>query len=119
MLQSHVVVLVDDHLAVEVANNDVARCNDLLVLDLGEGGEDFGDVAPPLLAECLVPLHGDADALLEGGFLVPAEIAQLRPVDGVAAVVERAVVGVLDPLVQLLLRLVRDLEVGEQLGAKR
>jgi hypothetical protein len=119
LLQGHVVVLVDDHVAIEVIDDDVARGNDLLVLDLGEGREHLGDVAPPLLAEGLVPLDRDADALLEGGLLVPAEVAQLRAVDGVAAIVERAVVRVLDPLVQLLLRLVRDLEVGQQFRAQR
>ncbi|KFY44487.1 hypothetical protein V494_01461, partial [Pseudogymnoascus sp. VKM F-4513 (FW-928)] len=118
LLEGHVIVLVNDHVAIQVIHDDVAGSNDLLVLDLGEGGEDLGDVAPPLLAERLVPLDGDANALLERGLLVPAEVAQLGAVDGVAAVVEGAVVGVLDPLVELLLGLVGDLEVGEELGAE-
>lgn len=119
LLEGHVVVLVNDHVAIQVIDHNITSRNDLLVLDLWEGRQDLGDIAPPLLTERLVPLHRDANSLLKRRLLVPAEVTQLGPVDGVAAVVEGAVVRVLDPLVQLLLCLVGDVEVGEQLGAER
>lgn len=118
LLEGHIIVLVNDHVAIQVIDDNITGSDDLLVLDLWEGGQDLGDVTPPLLTESLVPLDSDANTLLERGLLVPTKVAELRAVDSVAAVVEGTVVGVLDPLVELLLGLVGDLKVGEELGAE-
>jgi len=118
MLEGHFIVLVDDHVALEVLNNNVLGLDDLLVLDFGERCEDLGDIAPPLLAELLVPVDGSGKSRLEWSLLVPAEVAELRAVDSVAAIVEWTVVGVLNPLVKLLLGGVGDLKVSQELGAE-
>lgn len=50
--------------------------------------------------------------------MLPAELAELGSIDSVTVVVEGTVMRVLDPLVELGLRLVGDVEVGEEFGAE-
>lgn len=118
-LKGHVVVLVDDHVSSNILDDNGLVLDQLLVLESWEWSENLGDVTPPLLTELLVPLNGLGESLLERSLLVPSQVTELGTIDCVAAVVEWAVVGVLDPLVELLLGGVRDLEVCEKLGAKR
>lgn len=117
-LEDHVIVLVDDHVTSDILNNNGLVLNQLLVLESWEWSENLGDVTPPLLSKLLVPLDGLGKSLLERSLLVPAQVAKLGAIDGVAAIVEWAIVGVLDPLVKLLLGRVWDLEVCEKLGAE-
>lgn len=91
---------------------------DEAVDDDREGAEHLADVAPPLLTELLVPVDGDAQAVGETGLLLPAELAQLGAVHSVAVVVERTVVGVLDPLLELLGGVVRDADLLQQMAAQ-
>lgn len=93
--------------------------HDLGAGDDGEGTEHLADVAPPRLAEAAVPVDRHGQAVGEAGLLIPAQLPQLGAVDGVPVVVEGPVVRVLDPLGQLLVRVVRDAHLGEQLGAQR
>lgn len=87
----------------------------ILVDNQGERAEDGRDVAPPPVTVALVPVHGDLETLLEGGLLCPAELLELGSIDGVSVVVEGAVVGVLDPLLELGRVLVVDAHLGEEL----
>lgn len=50
--------------------------------------------------------------------MIPAKFPQLGAVDSVTVVVERTVVGVLDPLVELFLSLVWNVEVLQEVGAE-
>ncbi len=86
--------------------------------DDGERAENLADVAPPRLAEAAVPVDSDAQTFGERGLLVPSELAQLGAVDSVAVVVERPVVRVLDPSLELLGRVVRDAHLLEELAAQ-
>ncbi len=117
-LDGHLVVLVNDHVTSNIVDDNALVLHQLLVLESWERSEDLGDITPPLLTELLVPLDGDGESLLERSLLVPAQVAELGAIDGVAAVVEWAVVSVLDPLVEFLLGGVWDLEVSKELGAE-
>ena len=59
--------------------------------------EHLRNISPPLLTVPLVPIHRDCQAFHEARSLVPAELAQLRPVHCVPLVVERSVSRVLHP----------------------
>jgi len=113
LTQGHLVVRIDYHGLADILDGFRAGDN-FGTSDGREGREDLGDITPPLLAETLVPVYGDGHAVGEAGLLLPPELAQLGAVDGVAVVVEGTVNGVLDPFVELLLRLVGEVEVGEE-----
>lgn len=92
--------------------------HDEAVDDDREGAEDLANVAPPLLTELLVPVDGDAQTVGEAGLLLPAELAQLGAVDSVTVVVEGTVVGVLDPLLELLGGVVGNADLLQQVAAQ-
>lgn len=91
---------------------------DLDSFDNGEGTEDMADVTPPLLTEAAVPLDCLLQTVGKRSLLVPAELTQLGAVDGVAVVVEGPVVGILDPLAEVLGRLVWNAKLGQELAAE-
>ena len=78
----------------------------------------MADVPPPMLAEAAVPVDRDAQAGGQACFLLPPELAQLGAVDGVAVVVEGPVVRVLDPLLEVLGRVVGDVHLAQQQSAE-
>lgn len=100
-----------------VGNGLLVR-HDLVAVHDGERAEHLADVAPPLLAELLVPLDRDAQPVGEAHLLVPAELTEFSAVDGVPVVVERPVVRVFDPLGKFLWRRVRDAELREESAAE-
>jgi len=83
-----------------------------------ERAEHLPNVTPPVLSKLAIPLHRDAQTFSEAGLLVPAELTELGAVDSVPVVVERPVVCVLYPLGEILGRLMRDTDLGQQLATK-
>jgi hypothetical protein len=113
-----VVFRIDDHIVLDVLNWLLVG-NDFRSGNSWEWCEDFGDVAPPLLAKFLVPVDRNGHTVREAGLLLPAELSELRSIDCVSVVIEGAVMCVLDPLVELLLRRVRNVQVRKELRAQR
>merc|ERR1712098_251198 len=108
---------IDNHVVVDILYQLVGS-NDLGSGNCWERSQDLGDITPPLLAESLVPVNGDGHSVREAGLLFPAELSKLGAVDGISVIVERTINGVLDPLVELFLCRVGDVEVSEELGAQ-
>jgi hypothetical protein len=104
-------------LTLNVLNLNILGLDNLLAFDLWEWSEDLGDVTPPLLTEILVPLDGDRQTCLKRSLLVPAKVSKLGTVNRITSVVERTVVGVLDPLVKLFLGPVGNAEALKELRA--
>lgn len=59
-------------------------------------------IPPPLLAILDIPVYCLTQPIVQVGLLGPAEFAELGGVDGVAVVVERTIVCVLNPLAEVV-----------------
>ena len=90
--------------------------DDLEAADNREGCEHLADIAPPLLAEPLVPINCNLETLGEARLLLPAQIPELGTINSIAVVVEGSVVRVLDPLAELLRGVVRDAHLRQELA---
>jgi hypothetical protein len=116
--QRHVVLAIHNHVFLDILDSLFAG-NDFCSGGCRERCENVGDVTPPLLTESFVPIDSDGHAIREAGLLFPAELSELGSVDCISVIVERTIVGVLDPLVQLLLGCVRNVQVSQELRAQR
>lgn len=71
---------------------------------IGDDGKrtQYGpDIAPPSVSKTLVPVDGEPQALVEARLLAPTQLLELGRVHGISVIVERPIMGVLDPLLEL------------------
>lgn len=70
--------------------------------------QGMADVPPPRLTKLPVPVHRDAQPVLDPRLLLPAQPVELCPIDGISHIVILPVVRVHDPPAALLQRVVGD-----------